>query len=208
MTDYTSAIAGRYKGTGPVVECILNEGNPTYVSGGMMLDGKTLDTATWASPLAEGQVVAIENDVACVYAATEGMPVVRRFANAETLVIGEIITPPKLHKMPTSTDSDSNSIAKRLTLGIYRTALVEFHIPGRIVSGTYTGDGSHTLVAGVCTTLGINLAKSYGTYRGYNFYYTATAGVGAIPLTHVAASSDDYTVLVLLYGLAYGVTGA
>jgi hypothetical protein len=213
MTDYrTSTVAGNYPGKGPVVECILDEGAPTYRAGVMMPDGSTLNVATWASELFEGQVVALSNDTANTFIATEGMPVVERAVTAEVLVIGQIVSPPALKKFPSSTDADDDTLAERLAGKYYRTALVEFHIPGRIVKATIMQNGSDALVQGVATQCIFNMASAYASgARGYYFDITTSTagGVGLIPLHYVAAGTDGDLIeaLVLLTGLVKSITG-
>lgn len=209
MTDYQSTIAGTYAGKGPIVECILDEGAPTRANA-MMATGETLTVITWASGLEEGQVVALSNDTANTYAATEGAPVVERAVNTETLVIGEIVSTPQLKGFP-PTDASADTLAERLAAKYYRTALVEIHIPGRLVAAQVMANGTNATVPGVGTTLNANMAKMYTTtYRGYFFDSAAANGTGVIPMHYVPAGVDGdlYTCLCLLTGPLYSVTGA
>lgn len=209
MTDNTSAIAGSYAGSGPVIECILDEGAPTYAATSIGQNGMLLKTATFASQLEEGMVVALSNDTACTYAATEGMPVVEKAANGESLVIGQIVSTPELKRFPSSADDDT--LTERLAGKYYRTALVELHIPGRVVKAEIMQDGSNALVPGVATTLNFNITSAYTSgNRGYYFDSAKANGVGCIPMHYVAAGSDGDTAsaLVLLTGLLYAATGA
>ncbi len=210
MTDNQSTIAGNYRGTGAIIECILDEGAPTVTDVTHMETGETLRTLVFASPLEEGQVVAISNDTANTYAATEGMPVVERAQNGETLVIGQIVSTPKLKAFPASSAA-ANTLAKRLAGKYYRTALVELHIPGRIVAAQIMQNGTNALVPGVMATLAFNIASAYVTgARGYYFDAVAENGVGGIPLHYVAAGTDGdlATALVLMNGLTIAATGA
>lgn len=209
MTDNTSAIAGSYAGSGPVIECILDEGAPTYAATSIGQNGMLLKTVTFASQLEEGMVVALSNDTANTYAATEGMPVVEKAVNNESLVIGQIVSTPELKRFPSSTDADT--LAKRLAGKYYRTALVELHVPGRVVKAEIMQNGSNALVPGVATTLNFNITSAYKSgNRGYYFDSASTKGVGCIPMHYVAAGSDGDTAsaLVLLTGLLYAATGA
>lgn len=212
MTDNTSDIAGSYKGTGPTILCILDEGAPTYRGTTIMPTGETVKVVTFATPLEEGQVVALSNDAANTYAATEGMPVVERAVTAETLVIGQIVSTPQLMRFPSATDADDDTLAERLAGKYYRTALVEFHVPGRIVEAVIQQDGSTALVPGVATQCIFNMAQAYATgARGYFFDMTPSSagGVGLIPLHYVAAGTNGYleSALVLLTGLVKSITG-
>jgi hypothetical protein len=211
MTDNTSAIAGSYAGSGPVIECILDEGAPTYAATSIGQNGMLLKTATFASQIEEGMVVALSNDTANTYAATEGMPVVEKAANGESLVIGQIVSTPELKRFPSSTDADDDTLAERLAGKYYRTALVELHVPGRVVKAEIMQDGSNALVPGVATTLNFNITSAYTSgNRGYYFDSAGANGVGCIPMHYVAAGSngDTASALVLLTGLLYAATGA
>ncbi len=211
MTDNTSAIAGSYAGSGPVIECILDEGAPTYAATSIGQNGMLLKTVTFASQLEEGMVVALSNDTANTYAATEGMPVVEKAANGESLVIGQIVSTPELKRFPSSTDADADTLAERLAGKYYRTALVELHVPGRVVKAEIMQDGSNALVPGVATTLNFNITSAYTSgNRGYYFDSASANGVGCIPMHYVAAGSDGDTAsaLVLLTGLLYAAKGA
>jgi hypothetical protein len=210
MTDNQSNIAGTYKGTGPIIECILDEGAPTITNVSHMETGQTLRTLVFASPLEEGQVVALANGSENTYVATEGAVLVERAQNAESLVIGQIITTPKLKRFP-ATSADADSLAKRLAGKYFRTALVEIHIPGRLVAAQIMQNGTNALVPGVMTTLNFNITKAYASGNdGYFFDSGSANGVGGIPLHYVAAGTDGdlSTALVLLTGLLYAVTGA
>lgn len=210
MTDNQSNIAGSYRGTGPVIECILDEGAPTVTNVTHMETGETLRTLVFASPLEEGMVVALSNDTANTYTATEGMPVVERAANGETLVIGQIVSTPKLKAFPANSAA-ADTLAERLAGKYYRTALVEIHVPGRIVAAQIMCDGSHALVPGVMSTLKFNITSAYTSgARGYYFDAVESGGVGGIPLHYVAAGTDGdlETALILLNNPIIAATGA
>ena len=213
MTDNRSTIAGNYTGTGPIVLCILDEGAPTYRSKQTMPDGSVINVASWAYPLEMGQVVALSNDTANTYAATEGMPVVEYAQNGETLVFGQIVSLPELKTFPSSTDADDDTLAERLAGKYYRVALVEVHVPGKIVKASIMQDGSTALVPGVATQCIFNITSGYATdARGYHFDMTPSSagGVGLIPLHYVDAGTngDLASALVLMTGLAKAITGA
>ena len=133
MTDNQSTIAGSYRGTGAIIECILDEGAPTPVALSHMQTGETLSTLTFASPLEEGMVVALSNDTANTYAATEGMPVVERAQNGEALIIGQIVSTPRLKAFP-ATAGVASTLAKRLAGKYYRICPGRNPHPGKIVA--------------------------------------------------------------------------
>jgi hypothetical protein len=210
MTDYRSSIAGNYSGKGPMVECLLVEGAPTVTAVTYMADGQSVKTLTWATPLEDGQVVALANDADYTYVATEGMPAVQRAVNAETLVIGQIVSTPQIKAFPANTAA-GDSVTKQLAGKYYRTALVEFHVPGRIVEASIMANAANALIPGVATTLNFNMASAYTSgNRGYHFDSAAANGVGCIPLHYVptGVDADLYSALVLLTGALYSVTGA
>jgi hypothetical protein len=191
--------------------CILDEGAPTYKGEAIMPNGLTTKICTFATPLAMGQIVALSNDTANTYAATEGMAVVERAVTSESLVIGEIVSEPELMQFPSATDADDDTLAERLAGKFYRTALVLFHIPGRIVKATIQQDGSTAIVPGVATQCILNITQSYASgAQGYFFDATPSSagGVGLIPLTYVAAGTNGYleSALVLMTGLAKAIT--
>jgi len=214
MVDYTSSIAGNYKGTGPVIECILNEGVPTVTATTHMPTGETVKTAVFAAApysLEEGMVVGLANDVENTYIATEGMPVVERAQTGESLVIGQIISPPRWKSFP-ATSGVATPWATQLAGKYYRTALVEFHVAGRIVRATIATDGTRVCTPGVCTTFGFNITQGYASGAdGYFFDMDGNAhGVNCIPLHYIASSTDGdlFTALVLLTGMLHADTGA
>lgn len=205
-----SNIAGTYRGSGPVIECILDEGAPTVSASVTMSTGQTTRALTWAAGLEEGMVVAISNDTANTYVATEGSPVVERAVNAEAFVIGTIVSTPRLKAFPAAS-GNADTLAKRLAGKFYRTALVELHIPGKVVAAQFMCNGTNALAIGVGATAKLNMAKCYTSgNRGYYFSAAASGGVGLIPLTYVAAGTDGdlETALFLLTGAIASQTGA
>jgi hypothetical protein len=212
MTDNQSTIAGDYRGKGPVIECILDEGAPTVSDGAFMATGETLRVATFSASynLEEGQVVAISNDTENTYAATEGMPVMERAVNAEALVLGKIVSKPGWKVMPATTAAAA-TLALRLAGKYYRTALVEIQIPGKLAAAQVMCDGTHACAPGVGATLKANITKMYTSGNdGYFFDSEASGGTGVIPLHYAPAGTDGdlYTVLCLVYGLLTAATGA
>ena len=189
-----SAIAGNYPG-GIRMTCILDEGASTYAQK-MNADGTYEDGWTWATPLKEGQIVALSNDVANTYAATGGLPVVERPVNTETLVIGQIVSSPTLVSSPTSTDADTDTLAERLSGKYYRIAEVE--IWGGITKITKAAvtpaNGSNHVVPGVSTYLVYDISKGIAAGdEGLQLNIAASAGVGLIPFHYVADTGTTIT---------------
>ena len=207
-TDSTSDIAGDYSG-GIRITCILNEGNPTIATTSYDEMGKSAKGLTWASELEENNLVAIDNSSNCTYAACGGIPCVERATATETLVIGRIVSTPKLQRFP-ATSALANTLAKRLAGEYYRTAVVE--IWGgitKVADAIVMTDGSHDCVPGVGATLGFNVAGGYADDGSLNLDYYGT-GVGIIPFHYVTvdADGDTATVLVGITGMLYAVAGA
>lgn len=208
MTDNTSSIAGNYAG-GIVITCILDEGAPTVSSTSYDQLGQSAKGLTWASELAENDIVAISNDTANTYAATGGLPVVEKPVNTETLVIGQIVGTPRLMAFPAAS-ADADTLAERLAGKYYRVANVM--IFGGITAvreATIMCDGSNACVPGVGTTLKYNITSG-ATNHELSFDSAASGGVGVIPFHYVPAGSDGdtYTCLVGITGLLLAVTGA
>ena len=207
MTDSTSDIVGDYPG-GIRITCILNEGAPTVATSYDAI-GHEANGLTWAAELYENNMVAITNTTDVTYAACGGIPCVEQAVAGEILVIGRIVSTPKLQNFPATTAA-ADSLAKQLAGEYYRTAVVE--IWGGITKVTDSivmMDGSHACVPGVGATLGFNVAGGYAADDSLNFDYDS-GGVGVIPFHYVAAGSngDTSTVLVGITGMMMATTGA
>lgn len=207
MTDNTSTIAGNYPG-GIRITCILEEGNPTVSTSSYDPTGQYRTNLTYASELAEGDVVALANDTGCTFAATGGIPVVEKAGNGETLVIGQIVSTPKMIRMP-ATSAAANSLANRLAGKYYRTAVVEIWCCNKVAVATIMQNGSNACVPGVGTTLKYNITSGYSGHT-LCFDSDSSGGVGVIPFHYVAAGSDGdtATALVGITGLMFAATGA
>ncbi len=189
-----SAIAGNYAG-GIRITCILDEGAWTYAQK-MNMDGTYEDGWTAATPLKEGEIVALSNDSSNTYVACGGIPVVERPVNAETLVIGQIVSSPTLVVAPTSTDADTDTLAERLAGKYYRIAEVEIWAGiTKITKASVTpANGSNHVVPGVSTYLVYDISKGIvAGDEGLQLNIAASAGVGLIPFHYVA---DTGTTLV------------
>lgn len=208
MTDNTSSIAGDYEG-GIKITCILNEGAPTVTARTYGRDGTYDLGTTWASELKKGDVVAISNSTDVTYVACGGIPLVETPVTTETLVVGQIVSEPKLVVQPPTTAS-ANELSERLAGKYYRVASVE--IWGGITAikkATVMCDGSNATVPGVGATLKYNITS--GTSNSVlSFDSAASAGVGVIPFHYVPAGTDadTYSCLVGITGLMYAITGA
>ena len=206
-TDNQSAIAGNYPG-GIKQTCILNEGAPTIKNTGYFdQQGKTMKVLTWATEIAEGDIVAINNDTDNTYAATGGIPLVEKPVTTEAFVIGEVVSTPKLQNFPAN-DAAANDLDERLTGKYYRTAVVE--IWGgitKIIKAKLTTIETHTVVPGVVTKINFDISETYTDHK-LCCIVAAANGVGAIPFHYVvdAAAGDEYSCLLGITGMLYAVT--
>lgn len=204
VVDSSDNIAGNYPTKGPIIPCILDEGAPTVVATGTVLNmaNVTSKTLTWASPLARGNMVAISNDVACTWAATGGIPVMERAVNGETFVIGKIVSTPDEFEPPADTAA-GDSLAKRLAAGIYRTALVEIY--GGITciqkAEVYL-DGTNGFEVGQTAKLKHNLDGDYAddNTEEIQLVTAANGGVGVVAF-HYGADGDAGDILNCLVGI-------
>ena len=206
-----STIAGNYGGGIPIT-CILNEGAPTITDSGTYFGatGETEKVLTWATPLAENDWVAICDETDCMYIECGGNPVMERAANGETLVIGRIVSTPKLQKMPAN-DAAANDLDERLAGDYYRTAVVEiFGGITAIMKARVMCDGTNTVVPGVSTYLEMNMAGNLADHELAFDMDGTDNGVGVIPFHDVpnAANGTEYSCLVGVTGMLIAVTGA
>ena len=193
MTDYTDNYAETNRG-GVTVVCILDEGDIT-VSKAYMPDGLTTTVATTASTFVKGEWLSLSNDVANVYSATGGMPVLEKPVTTEDALFGRIIEEPRWNKIPTS--SHTGGLADRLDKGYYRVVNVWSPFLYGIFEGIVMVDGTNAIVVNT-KTLDLDLSESAGKETPVFKYVAAAAGMGFIPLTHVVAGTggDTYSVLI------------
>lgn len=206
VTDSTSYIAGNY-GQGQTITCILDEGAITPGTG-IDAYGREQATYAFATGLAEGDWVALSDDVANTYAATGGLILVEKPVTTETLVIGRIVGPPTALKKVPATAAEANDLSERLAGGFYRKARVEitaFPI-GSIKKFTVYSDGTNATVPGVGTHLKLSIAGTYANHGGY-LDSAVSGGTGLIPLHNVPAGDDGDTcnILAVVTGLITAV---
>lgn len=207
MTDNTSSIAGNYPGGEPLT-CILDEGAPTIVDSFDAM-GREATGYTFATPLKEGDIVALSNDVACTYALAKGNAVVERPVDGETLVIGQIVSTPKLNTMAAN-DAAADTLAERLASDLFRTANVE--IWGgitKIVAANVMQNGTNAVIVGQSTILHFNITRTTALHE-LCFDAEANGGVGVVAMSYCAAGSDGDTLtcLVGINGVMDAATGA
>jgi len=211
MTDNRSAIAGRYPQEFPLrITCLLSEGAITVADRAYGRDNAYDKSYTFAAELRENDVVALANDAENTYEATGGLPVVERAVNAETLVIGKIVSAPHWLRAVPATSGVADTWAKQLAAGYYRVALVELWAGiTKVEKATVMCNGSNACVPGVGTTLKFNITGAYEDHV-LSFDSEASGGVGVIPFHYVGAGSDgdEYTILCGITGPLIAATGA
>jgi len=197
-----SAIAGNYPG-GIRITAILDEGAWTAATGAMNAMGTYETTWTAATPLKEGQIVALSNDAANLYTATGGLMVVERPVNAEALIIGQIVSSPTLVVSPTTTDADTDTLAERLAGKYYRIAEVEIWMFAKITKASVTtASSTNHIVPGVATKLNYDISLGIvAGDEGLQLKTAAANGVGIVPLNYV----DDTTTAI--FSCLVGITG-
>lgn len=213
-TDSTDNIAGHYKHHGPIITCILDEGAPTYTASGTYLDqlGTTSKVITFATPIARGNMVAISNDTACTWAATDGLPVMEKPVNTESFVIGRVVSEPQLVNFPASSAA-ADTLAERLSGGYFRTALVEIYggVTAILKAEVYL-DGTNGWEVGQTTALHHNLTGDYADDNTVEIQLVSAADTGTgIIAFHYGAdgeTGDQLNCLVGINGVLYSVTGA
>ncbi len=191
-----SAIAGNYGG-GIQVTCILDEGAPTITDSGTYFGetGQTEKVLTWATPLVEGDWVALSDDAVCTYERCDGLPCVERPVAGETCIIGRIVSTPKPQKFPAA-DADADTLTERLEGDYYRTAVVEiFAGITAIVKAKVVADESHALVQLTPGTAKLDVSATHAA-GGLVLLEVASGGVGYLPLHYVPATAGNYSCLI------------
>lgn len=201
-----STIAGNYGG-GIQVTCILDEGagDMTASSTYFNATGETEKVVTWATPLVEGEWVALSNDTACTYVECGGLPCVEKPVAGETFVFGRLVSTPKLQNFPAS-DGEADTLVHRLTNECYRTGVVEIYagIQAIVKAKVVESDTSHALVQMEPATAKYDVSASHAA--GKLVLLEATSGgVGYLPLHYVPAVVDDYSCLIGVTGLMIAV---
>jgi len=199
MTDNTSNYARDYTYPEKRFTCLLDEGAIT-VSTAYDVQGKEQKVCSFASELKEGDWVAISNDTANTFAATQGALLVEKPTSGEQLVIGRVVSLPGRGKIPASADA-ANTLAKRLAGGYLRNAIVEITAFNAIVEATFQCDGTNAQVPGVATKLAMSLAASFANHR-LVLDGTGSGGANAVPLHYCPAGNDGDT-----YSCMVGITG-
>ena len=199
MTDNTSTYAQDFSYPERRYSCLLDEGAIT-VSTAYDIQGKEQKVLGFASEIKEGDWVAISNDTGNTFVATGGSLLVEKPVSGESLVIGRVVATPRTGNIP-GTSGVADTLAKRLTAGYLRTAIVEVVSFNAIIQGTFTCDGSNAQVPGVATKLKMSLSSTY-TNHGLTMDGSGSGGSNAVPLHYCPAGTDGD-----LYSCMFGITG-
>ena len=199
MTDNTSDYAQNFTYPEKRYSCYLDEGAIT-VSTAYDLQGKEQKVCSYAAELKENDWVAISNDTGNTYAATGGSLLVEKPVSGESFVIGRIVGLPRTGKIPASSGV-ADTLAKRLSAGYLRSAIVEVTAFNAIIEGVFVCDGTNAQSPGVATKLKMTLAGSYGG-NGLVMDGSGSGGANAVPLHYCPAGTDGDT-----YSCMFGITG-
>ena len=197
-----SEYAGQYGG-GKTLTCILNEGAPTVTARTYGPAGTYETGHTWATELRKDDLVAIEPSSNCTYEACQGLPCVETVATGVDLVIGQIVSEPRLVVAP-GTSAVADTLAERLAGKYYRVASVE--IWGGITAirkAHVLSLGNAAITPGSTTELDVDVSQST---TDHDFVLNDVTGAGFIPFHYVPGSAGSYSCLVGIYTLGTATT--
>ncbi len=210
-TDYRSAIAGKYPQQFPIkIPCILDEGTITVASTAYDRANTKDNSYVFQYELEEGDYVALSNEEDNTYVATGGIPVVERALTTEKLVVGKLVSTPKVLRELPATSGVADTWTKRLPAKYYRIAELQL-LAGitEVTKATVMCDNSHPCAIGVGTTLKLNIVDAYANHC-LTFDSVASGGTGVIPFHYAPAGTDgdEYTILCGINDLLTAIAGA
>jgi len=196
MVSANMTIAGDIQGGMPIT-CLLYEGNITRAQGETRT-GLDSVVITRAAPIQVGDMVEIMDDAAFTYAATEGLPVVKKLASTGPVRIGKVIAIDRAKNIP-ATNGIVSTISTMVNNGYLRRATVIIYgiqsYEVQTVKVLQNMGNSSICAAGAEATIAYNLSE--GTFvcsSGIN------TGKGAIALHRVTGSSSDAVSGTVLMG--------
>ncbi len=195
-----SLIAGD-SGGGEPLPTILFEGAPTVTDDALGPDGYTDTVITFASPLKKDDIVVMDVQTENTYAATKGLAVAKAIA-AGTLIVGRIITTPKLARAPPNTAA-GNTWAKQLAGEYYRTATVQWFGIAGVCKAIIKGQNAAAIVPGVAGTMKIDASDSIALQGGVvtlAIEDVANGGAGIVSFHYIPAAAADVSALVGFVG--------
>lgn len=180
------------------ITCILKEGNITV--GRSLTAGGYLTTATPATPL-DGEWVALSDDTANTFDATDGMPVVTALANNKDLLIGKVIDTPTWVTEPSASQT---TWANMLTGKYYRIATVEV-FPISVCEAVLVTANAAAIVPGTVGTLDVDASATAARTDGkMSVVDVADAGSNDMFSFHYAAKATGATVSLLIGRKGFG----
>lgn len=207
MTDNRVNEAGNFPSKCVRLTCILDEGAITQATT-FDMRGQSQKTYVFAAQINEGDIIGISNDAANTYANTGSALLVEKPVSGETLVVGRVISLPEWNGFP-ATDAAADTLAERLSAGLFRTAIVEFWPWVTIKKAEVYQDGTNATVVGVGTTLKLNMTATAREHK-LCLIQCASGGTGVVPLQGVAAgtAADLSNCIVAIEGMMTALTGA
>src|SRR5574343_1254556 len=192
-----STIAGVDDG-GVRLTCILYEGVATVTSVVHGQDGYNDKGITFATPLIKDQWVVMDVQSDNTYAATQGLPVVKAITNG-SLVVGKIITEPKLVVAPSTTPTAT--WAAHLAGKYYRIATVWFPSVLGTTKAVLVGASTANVVPGVEGNLEIDASATTalavaGSPDTLSVFDVANSGLALFSFHYVASGSATVSILV------------
>lgn len=177
---------------GPVITCILREGDVTVnTSGSFGVGGLKGPAITVASEVSKDEYVQLDVDALNTYLATGGLPVLEKVASTGG-VSGRVVQVPEWNNVPSASETDWSVL---LAGGFYRIANIELVGMTGPHDVSIIGDTSNAVLPGETDTF------KYDVSAG-EFETAASGGTGGIALHAVGA--NDSTGTRLLIGLTGG----
>lgn len=206
MSDLRSNYAGNYPGLLKQT-VILDEGALTVTDSGTIFDekGYTSKVVSYATPLQEGDIVAISNNAAVLFPETGSLIVVEKPVNAEAFVLGRIIVMGDKPNIPINTIA-ADDLTKRLAGGFFRTAVIEVW-PGitKIIAATVRANGTNSVAPGDTDTLKLDISDSIAAHD-LCLVTAANGGTGLIAFHNFDGSGEVTDLGTVLVGITGPLT--
>lgn len=193
----TDSVVGDFGLTPLRLAAYLYEGDITLVEDNEYISGFSGKTVTRSAPLAVGNWVCLYDDAAITYAATGGLPVVKKATGAgATVYVGKLLKIDPAHKKPADT-TPVTALATQLSSDLLRVGLIEF--PGLVgatdieVTVPANGGGADSIDIGEVVDVAFDASLHAWVFDGTN-------GTGAVPAHHIEGSTSvDVTAQVMVF---------
>lgn len=193
MVSANMTIAGDIQGGMPIT-CLLYEGNITRAQGETRT-GLDSVVITRAAPIQVGDMVEIMDDAAFTYAATEGLPVVKKLASTGSVRIGKVIAIDRAKNIP-ATNGTVSTISTMVNNGYLRRATVIIYgIQSYEVQTVKVLQNKGNCAAGAEAPIAYDLSDAMFVCSS-----DITSGKGAIPMHRVTGSSSAAVTGTVLMG--------